>query len=69
MPIVVVPGWLSWLSGRLPISSQGHGIEPHIGLHTGHGACLEILSPSIAYALSLSLARSLKKKKRNVHYI
>ena len=58
------PGWLSWLSIRLLISaqswSQGHGIEPWLWLHTGHGTCLRFslllplpLSPAHVRALFL----------------
>ena len=37
---------------------EGHGIEPHIGLYAGYGACL-IFSLSLSLSLSVSLSFSL----------
>lgn len=49
--------WLRW-------SCRGHRVEPRIGLHTGHGACLRF-SPS-APQPQLMLACSLSKKQKDV---
>ena len=51
--VVGPPGWLNWLSDQLLVLtrswSQGHEIEPHVGLH----AQLEFLSLSFSLPLLL----------------
>ena len=62
-------GSVSWASDswfRLRSWFQGHGIKPHIGLHTEHGFSLSLslsLSPSAPHPHSCSLSLKEKRKK------
>ena len=65
------PGWLSWLSIRLLISTHGGKIEPRLRVHDACGAYLRIslslpLSHVYTLSLSLSLPLSFSKKKKKV---
>ena len=57
-------GWGSYSWFWLMSWSLGHGVEPHVGLHTEYGACLgfSLLSPC-----TLSLSK-IKIKKKNKNY-